>query len=153
MSKQKRIPYIKGNGSYHFEVVGESHYQPALRRVAGPRSEDGVRAECIAMLCREPNNPHDPNAVRVEVNGATVGYVPRDMAPDVQEALTELWRKHGERIAVNAVIVGGRLGQNYGVWLDLDLEYDDEVDEDEDEKSNAAPLPPIEKHRAWWQFW
>lgn len=28
-------------------------------------------------LVREPDNPHDPNAVRVEWRGHTLGYVPR----------------------------------------------------------------------------
>ncbi|HEY7658339.1 MAG TPA: HIRAN domain-containing protein [Burkholderiales bacterium] len=28
-------------------------------------------------LVREPENPHDPNAVRVEWRGVTLGYVPR----------------------------------------------------------------------------
>jgi len=30
-----------------------------------------------AMLVREPDNPYDANAVRVDVNGVKVGYVPR----------------------------------------------------------------------------
>mgnify|MGYP006967282432 CR=1 FL=1 len=26
-------------------------------------------------MVKEPDNPHDPNAIRVEINGETVGYV------------------------------------------------------------------------------
>ena len=34
-------------------------------------------------LVREPNNPHDPNAIRVELAGLYLGYVPRDIAKDL----------------------------------------------------------------------
>ena len=31
-------------------------------------------------LVREPDNPHDPNAIRVELGGLYLGYVPRQIA-------------------------------------------------------------------------
>lgn len=31
-------------------------------------------------LVREPNNTHDPNAIRVELAGLFLGYIPRDIA-------------------------------------------------------------------------
>jgi hypothetical protein len=34
-------------------------------------------------LVREPKNPHDPNAIRVEVAGCLLGYVPRGHAKDL----------------------------------------------------------------------
>lgn len=34
-------------------------------------------------LVREPNNPHDPNAIRVELVGLYLGYVPRHIAKDL----------------------------------------------------------------------
>jgi hypothetical protein len=34
-------------------------------------------------LVREPDNPHDPNAVRVELAGLYLGYVPRHIAQDL----------------------------------------------------------------------
>ena len=34
-------------------------------------------------LVREPDNPHDPNAIRVELAGLYLGYVPRDIAKDL----------------------------------------------------------------------
>lgn len=33
-----------------------------------------------ATLVREPGNKQDPNAVRVDIAGATVGYVPKEFA-------------------------------------------------------------------------
>ncbi len=34
-------------------------------------------------LVREPDNPHDPNAIRVELAGLYLGYVPRYIAKDL----------------------------------------------------------------------
>ena len=34
-------------------------------------------------LVREPDNPHDPNAIRVEMAGFYLGYVPRHIAKDL----------------------------------------------------------------------
>ena len=34
-------------------------------------------------LVREPDNPHDPNAIRVALGGSYLGYVPRDIAKDL----------------------------------------------------------------------
>jgi hypothetical protein len=34
-------------------------------------------------LVREPDNPHDPNAIRVELAGLYLGYVPRNIANDL----------------------------------------------------------------------
>ena len=34
-------------------------------------------------LVREPDNPHDPNAIRVELSGLYLGYVPRYIAKNL----------------------------------------------------------------------
>ena len=34
-------------------------------------------------LVREPDNPHDPNAIRVELAGLYLGYVPRQIAKNL----------------------------------------------------------------------
>ena len=34
-------------------------------------------------LVREPDNPHDSNAIRVEIGGLYLGYVPRHIAKDL----------------------------------------------------------------------
>ena len=48
-------------------------------------------------LVPEPKNPHDKNAVRVDVDGLPIGYIPRDKAREAK-------RKNWEAIvaAVNA---------------------------------------------------
>ena len=62
------------------EIVGESHYQAALERLAGGRTEEGVDVPVRAFFTPEPENPHDPNAVAVTVSGERVGYLSRPSA-------------------------------------------------------------------------
>jgi hypothetical protein len=57
-------------------IRGESYYQQALRRFAG----EGVTVPAVVNLVREPQNPHDPNAIRAEVNGELVGHLARELA-------------------------------------------------------------------------
>ena len=108
-------------GRHDLEVVGESHYQDALWRVAGGRTTERVRVETEAMLVREPDNPHDSNAISVQIDGATVGYLCRDDARKYLPGLRDLETRHGARISLRGVVVGGGIRQNgpgmLGLWL------------------------------------
>ena len=103
----------KGEGAYQDEVVGESHYQPALKKIAGGER----RKRVTAHLVLEPDNPHDANAVRVDIGGETVGYLPADRARLHRERLNRL-NAAGSIIECDAVIVTGHIGVA-GVYLDL----------------------------------
>ena len=59
-------------------VVGVSHYQDALRAITGRTGDEQVRVEKVAVLAPEPDNPHDPDAVAVKIDGQLVGYLSRD---------------------------------------------------------------------------
>lgn len=97
------------SGDYSTEIVGESNYQPALRKIAG---KGEVRHECIARIYLEDDNPHDDKAVRIDIDGQTVGYLPR--------AAARAYRKKGaDRATCGALIVGGGRGRSLGVWLDM----------------------------------
>ena len=115
--------HIRGNGEFACEVVGESHYQKALERIAGGRSEDGAEHDCIAVLVPEPQNKHDRNAIRVDIDGMTVGYLSRSDARDLGKVLRGKGLG-GAILTVNAMIVGGwdRGGGDrghFGVRLDI----------------------------------
>ena len=56
-------------------IVGESHYQEALLRICGAGAGEMIERECVAELVPEPDNAHDGNAIRVEIEGALVGYI------------------------------------------------------------------------------
>lgn len=61
-------------------VVGESHYRDAIERVTdGPRVE-GIRAITWATLVAEHDNPYDPRAVGVLIDGRKVGHLAREDA-------------------------------------------------------------------------
>lgn len=44
---------------------------------AGKKSWDEMKAGDVLTLVREPDNPHDAGAVRVEWRGRKLGYLPR----------------------------------------------------------------------------
>lgn len=119
VARMRRAPggkvAITGDGSYGVEVVGESHYQQALRSIA----PDGgyVRHECVAALILDDGNPHDRNAVRVEIGGQQVGHLSRQTARDYRAMLARKEHPRADGI-VKAIVCGGGK-KSYGVWLDL----------------------------------
>lgn len=112
------IGSVRPNGDCNLEVVGESHYQPALRAAAG---KGEVRHHCRATLVLEASNRYDNKAVRVDVNGRTVGYLSHDEARSYRRAI-----KNCGDLECDAVIVGGGKGRSLGIWLDVG--ENDEVD-------------------------
>jgi len=96
-------------------VAGESHYQDALHAIAGD-GDGEVRFEATAALVPEPSNPHDPNAVRVEIDGRLVGYLPRAAAVAYGPVVRAPMERG--RTAVCDAMVAGREGM-LGVFLRL----------------------------------
>lgn len=98
--------------------MGESHYQPALKKAVGGRTvPEGAFEEAIpvqATLVPEPENRYDSSAVRVDVGGRTVGYLPREEAARYQPVLLGLdglgW--------CDGRVMGGRK-RPYGIFLCL----------------------------------
>jgi len=85
-------PTIAPGGEQH--VVGESNYQAALEHAAGGRTPDGCATSLVAaQLVREPRNRYDRNAVRVDIAGQVVGYLPRADAPRYHQLVTALWEQ------------------------------------------------------------
>lgn len=112
-------------GEYEFEVVGESHYQHTIRQLAGDHDEYGAQTECIAALIPENTNPYDNKAVRVDINGMTVGYLNKFDARSFRRRLGTK-KLTGQTTTCGALIKGGftmKDGQiaHYGVALDLKL--------------------------------
>jgi hypothetical protein len=109
------------------EVVGESNYQTALESLAGPKSGGGVNVACLATLVPEPSNPHDRNAIRIEISGQTVGYLSRSSAKQFRAAMQTLGRPVAPT-PCHATIRGGwkrKSGEgHFGVFLDDFVESD-----------------------------
>lgn len=117
------IGQIEGPGTYEIDIVGESHYQSAIERICGGRSDDSADKYVTARLVLEDDNKYDNNAVRVDIEGQTVGYLARNLAKEYRKRLIDAG--HPRLLGVcKAVIVGGwdRGGDNrghFGVKLDL----------------------------------
>jgi hypothetical protein len=104
-------------GSEDLEVVGESFYQEALRRIIGPTNEH-VRVPVTATLLAEVDNHYDANAVSVWVSGMKVGHLSRADAAMFRTGLLDLQRRVGAAIGLPGSIVGGGEGRpSYGVFL------------------------------------
>lgn len=110
-------------GGFRVDVAGESNYQAALEAACGGRQRDGVEHACTATLRAEPANPYDPNAIRVEVGGELVGYLPRAAAKAFKPVAERLARS-GQVGTCAAMIVGGWDREHgdrghFGIFLDL----------------------------------
>lgn len=111
---------VRLSGDGRISVVGESHYQPALRSAAhgvesGEGFDEAITAE--AVLVPERTNQYDPQAVRVDINGRTVGYLARELAALYQPPLLEL-QLRGQVGWCRAGLMGGG-GRYYGAFLHL----------------------------------
>ena len=114
---------LGGTGQFAFDIVGESHYQDALEKICGGRSEDGAEEQVEATLYLEDENKFDSKAVRVDIQGKTVGYLSRDDARSYRRQLASAG--HPKLIGrCDALIVGGwkrgsRDKGHFGAKLDL----------------------------------
>jgi len=102
-------------------VAGVSHYQDELLALVGDTGAGRVRHQASATLEPEPDNPHDPEAVKVFLEGRHVGYLSREDARRYGPAV-RLLREHDRVVACDA-FVGGRgpdaTTDNLGVFLEL----------------------------------
>ncbi|ODT69934.1 MAG: hypothetical protein ABS75_14990 [Pelagibacterium sp. SCN 63-23] len=81
---------LKRGRGWTFDVVGESQYQEPLVRYYRKHKGDGSNLFVDSVILRTENdNPHDPNAVRVELEGRTVGFLPRAKAIEYRSALAD----------------------------------------------------------------
>ena len=115
------------DGEFAMEVRGESNYQDAIRECVGAAdleqtADDACHCEFRVRMAREPDNPHDVNAVAVtSASGRTLGYLAREIAQDYAPELDQLapvaavWcpaRAYGRREYPTDP-------WRFGVWLDL----------------------------------
>jgi hypothetical protein len=92
---------------------GESFNQDVLWQIAGVRRFDPVRRAVVAVLVPEPENPYDPNAIRVDVDGLRIGHLSRADAVRYRDSLPTLMLQHNGYVALNAVVVSGGQGRQH----------------------------------------
>lgn len=87
-SKSKEISVVE------FNVVGTHYYRNEIisllkKNTSGRSKFLYYTLEDYAVLALEPNNPHDPNAIKVLMRGVQVGYVPSDMTFSIKPLLNK----------------------------------------------------------------
>ena len=135
---REQCAIVVGDGEFGMRVAGTSGYQKELEEIANGRTADGADQFCAALLLPDVDNPNDPSAVTVSIDGVTVGYLQRNAAPSFRQ---ELSRCKAVAASCIAQIVGGwdRNGDDHGqfrVRLDASMPFalrDLEADE----------MPPI----------
>ncbi len=110
--------WSKYDGTRKLSVVGESHYQEALKRISGAPATGEHGYECVALLVLEPDNPHDPKAVMVQVDGECVGYLSRHNAQRFGPRVSKMV-KAGEPPICMAFIGRGPDHPNLGISLHI----------------------------------
>jgi hypothetical protein len=122
-----RLPVKSPVAGWHgLKVVGETHddRQTILETLAGGKTEEACSIRVLAELRPEPENPFDPNAVAVLVEGNQVAYLARADAAKMSKTIQELGAD-GKPVTCAALIRGGwkRPGGdegNFGVTLLID---------------------------------
>ena len=112
-----RLTFLRGNELVN--VAGESHYQEALQALTCTDGTSEIRLEVEAVLVPQPANPHDHNAVMVQIDGRLVGYLPRAPAVAYGPMIAEVVAR-GRAAACEAMIAGRGGGPSaLGVFLRL----------------------------------
>jgi RNA polymerase-binding transcription factor DksA len=75
-----RAWYDVPSGS-QFDIAGTHYHVDELVRIFPDAGDEPITTDAVAELVREPNNPHDPNAVAVLIQRRLVGYIPAELAP------------------------------------------------------------------------
>lgn len=122
-SQNEAVVNLPGPGTYSVDIVGESKYQSSLEAICGGRADESQEKIAVATLVHEDNNPYDNKAIRIDIEGMTVGYLSRENARQYRKKIKEAGYP-GVTATCSAMIVGGwdRGGGDkghFGVKLDL----------------------------------
>jgi hypothetical protein len=114
---------LDGPGKFAVDVVGVSRRQEALSAIVERHDRRGRTVTVDAMLVLEDTNPHDSNAVRVEIDTLLIGYLSRANARRYRGDLAAAGTPQAT-VRCKARIVGGFKAASgeratFGVRLDL----------------------------------
>lgn len=113
---------LEGPGAFAIDVVGVSRRQDVLEAAVARHKRGGRTVLVDALLVLEDSNPHDPNAVQVQIDGQLCGYLSRENARRYRGDLAAAGVRANVRC--KARIVGGFETKgggraHFGVKLDL----------------------------------
>jgi len=115
---------IRGTANIGFEIVGESYFQAALRKIRNSRcmAEDN---DFEAYVVTEPDNLHDANACAVFIEGFKVGYLPRGAAASFVAQIADQGIHGVSCFQLRAKLVGG-FGSRLKIGVMVNLPLGDE---------------------------
>jgi HIRAN domain-containing protein len=119
VTTRRPVDVSDGRG-FNLEVVGESHHQLTLRRIADGRTGPGIDVLFRAWLLPDSNNPYDSNAVAIVTDdGMRVGHLPREWAQEYHGPLADMQSQDFAPYCVATVIGGYGHKKHFGVLLDI----------------------------------
>ena len=104
MPAERDVVHVAAGRGFTFDVVGESEFQRALSKICGGKKAGGHKHEATAHL-RFAANPHDPNAIAVDIAGKQVGWIPSALTPEIRREIVAV--SSTGNVACKAKIVGG----------------------------------------------
>ena len=117
--------FIEGDGHYKLKVIAEPCHQNYLKSLCGGYSIKGSNHEIVVKLHYENCSQRDKNAIRVVVNGGTVGYLSPKHARLYRNRI-EKTRQEGIVVSCNARILSGKRvwffkKPDFSIWIDLPI--------------------------------
>jgi hypothetical protein len=87
MKQDAEPPRLVSDGAYWVEIVGKSNYVASFEKICGKRTADCINRKTEARLILADHNELDKQAVRVSIEGYTVGYLPQAAAMNFRHAV------------------------------------------------------------------
>ncbi len=105
-----------------FEIAGVANHRDELARLFPPTVGEPDRLSAVAVLVRELDNPYDENAVAVQFEQRTIGYIPAAVAPGWAAFLDRL-DAEGYRARVTASVWVGEHAWFVRLLAHADADY------------------------------
>lgn len=112
--------------AFDIVVVGVQFYQKVLEKICGGKAGGGIEVLAQAEIIPYDDNPYDDCAVRIEIEGETVGHLSRKNARKWRSKMIS--ECFSGAVTCPAKIIWDSSAEkegSYGVWLDIDLVLSD----------------------------
>ncbi|WP_218511978.1 HIRAN domain-containing protein [Variovorax sp. dw_308] len=107
-------------------IAGTSHYRGAIAAIAQNPINTHALVICLGYLVPDDQNPHDPNAVRVVIEGQTVGHLSASFAQTYRSYLSHLPERI-EHVSVAAVITNGLRTKDRAYEYTIEIDFPDDL--------------------------
>lgn len=110
------------------EVAGETYHQDSIRALFHAMGDDsGGVLNRTAVLHAEPDNPYDPSAVAVVIDGFKVGHLPAGLAPQIQPLVVRASERN-QALGVPARVWARNDGSGWGARITLSADEEQEAE-------------------------